>query len=346
MTQHTTELPTGAHPVSAATSADTTRRRPYLRVVGLLVGLALLAALPWMVYPPLAVDIVTWGLFAISIDLLLGYTGLLSFGHAAFWGASAYITGMVAIESGAPFPVAILVGVVTAMIIAVPTGWLAVRSIGIYFAMVTLAFAQMLYFVATQAQDYTGGENGLQGVPKNFFGVGLVESEPFYFYYAVLPLILLGLWVAWRVVHSPFGRVLLAVRDNPARARAMGYDVEKYKIMIFVVSAGIAGLAGGIYVISHGFASLNELLWTTSGKGVLIAVLGGIGTIWGSLVGAVVLVSLEDYLASSGFEGTGIITGAIFVLVVLLFRRGIWGSLSHYLPMAMRRLTGRSRRGS
>lgn len=345
MTQQTTELAQGSQPESAATFGDISRERPMRRLIGLILGIGALVALPWLVYPPLAVDIVTWGLFAIAIDLLLGYTGLLSFGHAAFWGSSAYITGIVAIESGVPFPLAILAGVIVAMVIAVPTGWLAVRSIGIYFAMVTLAFAQMLYFIATQASGITGGENGLQGVPRNFFGVALVESEPFYFYYAVLPLILLGLWLAWRVVNSPFGRVLLAVRDNPARARAMGYDVEKYKIMIFVLSAGIAGLAGGIYVISHGFASLNELLWTTSGKGVLIAVLGGIGTIWGSLVGALVLVSMEDVLASSGFEGTGIITGTIFVIIVLLFRRGIWGSLSHYLPLALRKATGRKKQG-
>ena len=177
------------------------------------------------------------------------------------------------------------------------------RRTGIYFAMVTLAFAQMVYFVANQWRDVTGGENGLQGVPKTFFGIELVETEPFYFYYAALPIILLGIFVAWRIVNSPFGRVLVAIRDNPARARALGYDVERYKIMVFVLSAGLAGLAGGVFSISHGFASLQELNWTTSGKVVLITVLGGIGTLWGGPVGAALVVLLEDRLASSGFNG-------------------------------------------
>ena len=232
-----------------------------------------------------------------------GYTGLLSFGHAAFWGASAYATGLVAIHSGLPFPLAILAGAVVAMLLAVPTGYLAVRRTGIYFAMVTLAFAQMLYFIANQWRDVTGGEDGLQGIPKSFFGMTGVETDPFYFYYAAAPIVLIGVAIAWRVVHSPFGRVLVAVRDNPARARALGYDVDRYKVMAFVISAGVAGLAGGVFAVSHGFASLQELNWTTSGKVVLITVLGGIGTFWGGPIGAAVVVLLEDRLASSGFNG-------------------------------------------
>ena len=311
---------------TAASSAPDRRLNPFVRAGLLLLALLVVLALPWYIYPPVAMDIVAWGLFAISIDLLLGFTGLLSFGHAAFWGTSAYVTGLIAIRSGLPFPVAILGGAVVAMLIAVPTGYLAVRRTGIYFAMVTLAFAQMIFFIANQARDLTGGENGLQGIPKSFFGVELVETDPFYFYYAALPLILLGAFIAWRTVSSPFGRVLLAIRDNPARARALGYDVERYKIMVFVISAGIAGLAGGVFSVSHGFASLQELIWQTSGKVVLITVLGGIGTLWGGPLGAAVVVLLEDYLASSGFNGIGIITGTIFVLIVLLFRKGIWGT--------------------
>ena len=300
--------------------------RPGLRWVMLAVGLAVVLALPWFVYPPVAMDIAAWALFAISVDLLLGYTGLLSFGHAAFWGASAYATGLIAIKAGLPFPVAILGGAVLAMAIAIPTGYLAVRRTGIYFAMVTLAFAQMLYFIANQWRGVTGGENGLQGIPKTFFGIELVETDSFYFYYAAIPIILLGVFIAWRIVNSPFGRVLLAIRDNPARARALGYDVERYKIMVFVLSAGLAGLAGGVFSISHGFASLQELVWTTSGKVVLITVLAGIGTLWGGPIGAAVVVLLEDQLASSGFNGIGIITGTIFVVIVLAFRHGIWGT--------------------
>ncbi len=313
------------------------RARPGLRWLMLAVGLFVALALPWFVYPPVAMDIAAWALFAISVDLLLGYTGLLSFGHAAFWGTAAYATGLVATKLGLPFPVAVLAGAVVAMVIAIPTGYLAVRRTGIYFAMVTLAFAQMIYFIANQWDDVTGGENGLQGIPKAFFGVELVETDSFYFYYAAIPIILLGIFVAWRIVNSPFGRVLVAIRDNPARARALGYDVERYKVMVFVLSAGLAGLAGGVFSISHGFASLQELVWTTSGKVVLITVLGGIGTLWGGPIGAAVVVLLEDRLASSGFNGIGIITGTIFVVIVLAFRHGIWGTARNGLSAWLNR---------
>jgi branched-chain amino acid transport system permease protein len=315
--------------------------RGSLRWIMLAVGLVAALVLPWLVYPPVAMDIAAWALFAISVDLLLGYAGLLSFGHAAFWGSSAYVTGLIAIHSGLPFPVAILGGMLFAMVIAVPIGYLSVRRTGIYFAMVTLAFAQMIYFIANQASGLTGGEDGLQGIPKSFFGIQSVETEPFYFYYAAIGLILLGVWAAWRIVHSPFGRVLVAIRDNPARARALGYDVDRYKVIAFVLSAGLAGLAGGVFAISHGFASLQELDWTTSGKVVLITVLGGIGTLWGGPLGAAIVVSLEDWLASSGFEGSGIILGSIFVVIVLLFRHGIWGTARDLLRRLMDRRRSR-----
>jgi branched-chain amino acid transport system permease protein len=293
------------------------------------VALVAILGLPWWVYPPIAVDIAAWALFAISVDLLLGFVGLLSFGHAAFWGVSAYSAGLIAQNFGVPFPVAIVAGAIAAMVIAVPIGYLAVRRSGIYFAMVTLAFAQMVYFVGYQWSSLTGGENGLQSVPTNFFGIELVETDSFYFYYAALPIILLGMWAAWRIVHSPFGRVLVAIRDNSPRAQALGYDVEKYKVMAFVLSAGLSGIAGGVFAISHGFVALPDLHWSTSGEVVLITVLGGIGTLWGGVVGAFIIVILGDQLASSGFEGIGIITGSVFVIVVLLFRRGIWGTLRH-----------------
>lgn len=296
------------------------------RLVLLAIGLALALTLPWLVYPTVAMDIACWALFAVAIDLLLGFGGLLSFGHAAFWGGSAYMTGLVTINLGLPFPLAVLAGAVFAMILAYPIGFLSVRRTGIYFAMVTLAFAQMIFFIANQSRGLTGGENGLQGIPQIFFGIRAIESNPFYFYYAALPIIVFGMWCAWRTLHSPFGRVLVGVRDNPDRARALGYDVEKYRIVTFVISAGLAGLAGGVFAISHGFVSLQEVAWTTSGKAVLIAVLGGIGTLWGGIPAAIVVVLMEDFLAASGFTGIGIITGAVFVIVILLFRRGIWGS--------------------
>jgi branched-chain amino acid transport system permease protein len=300
------------------------RTRPAGRRLLLVVGLLTALALPWLVYPPVAMDIMAWALFAAAVDLLLGYTGLLSFGHAAFWGTSAYGTGLIAIHSGLPFPLAVLGGAALAAALAVPIGYLCVRNSGIYFAMVTLAFAQMVYFVANQWRGLTGGENGLQGIPRELFGLDL--SEPFVFYHAGLPIVLFGFFCLWRVIRSPFGHVLVAIRDNPARARAIGYPVDRYKLLAFVLSAALAGLAGGVFAISHGFASLQEVYWTTSGKAVMMVVLGGIGTLWGSVLGAALVVVLEDYLSVSGFDGIGIITGTVFVLVVLLFRQGLWGA--------------------
>ncbi|NUP50755.1 MAG: branched-chain amino acid ABC transporter permease, partial [Catenulispora sp.] len=256
-----------------------------------------------MLYPPVAIDILCWGLFAVAIDLMLGYAGLLSFGHAAFWGGAGYASGLIALHTGVPFPVAVAFGAVFAMAIAVPIGLLAIRRTGIYFAMVTLAFAQTLYFLANKWRDLTGGENGLQGVPRSMPGFDI--TEPFSFYYAVLPIVALALWFAWRVVRSPFGRVLVAVRDDPERARALGYPVDRYKLMVFVMSAGLTGLGGGLFTLAHGFVSLDALYWTTSGQGVLMTVLGGIGTLWGPLVGAGAVVRLQDWLSTSGFEGPG-----------------------------------------
>ncbi|MEV4004532.1 branched-chain amino acid ABC transporter permease [Actinomadura sp. NPDC049753] len=294
--------------------------RPVLLAAGLVAALVL----PWFVYPPVALDIVCWALFAAAVDLLLGFTGLLSFGHAAFWGGSAYATGLIALHSGLPFPVAVLGGAAFAAALAVPIGFLSVRLRGIYFAMVTLAFAQMVYFIANQWRDATGGENGLQGIPRELFGVDL--SDPFFFYYAALPFILVGMFVAWRIVRSPFGRVLMSIRDNPNRARALGYSIDRYKLLAFVLSAALSGLAGGLFTVGHGFASLQGVYWTTSGQAVMMVVLGGIGTLWGGAIGAALIVELNDYLATAGFEETGIITGAIFIVVVLLFRRGVWGT--------------------
>ncbi|WP_448073061.1 branched-chain amino acid ABC transporter permease [Georgenia yuyongxinii] len=313
-----------------------TARRSWQRWALLAVGLLAALTLPWVIYPPVAMDIAAWALFAVALDILLGYTGLLSFGHAAYWGGSAYVTGLVAVNVGVPFPLAVLAGALAAMALALPIGYLSVRRSGIYFAMVTLAFAQMLFFLANQWRDVTGGENGLQSVPASFFGIEAVETDSFFFYYAALPIVVAGVWFAWRVVHSPFGRVLVSIRDNAPRARALGYDVEKYKVAAFVLSAGLAGLAGGLFAISHGFVSLQEVNWTTSGKVVLITVLGGIGTLWGGIVGAAIIIVLEDQMASSGFEGIGIVTGTVFVVVVLLFRRGVWGSVLHLLARRRR----------
>jgi branched-chain amino acid transport system permease protein len=314
--------------------AGTLGRRPLIarlstRPPMLAAGLVIALALPWLIYPPVAMDIACWALFAVALDLLLGFTGLLSFGHAAFWGTSAYVTGIVAIHAGVPFPLAVLGGTAAAALLAVPIGYLSVRLRGIYFAMVTLAFAQMVYFVVNQWRDVTGGENGLQGVPRELFGLDL--SDPFWFYYVALPFVLLGLFVAWRIVHSPFGRVLVSIRDNTARAQALGYPTERYKLLAFVLSAALSGLAGGLFAISHGFASLQDVYWTTSGQVVMMVVLGGIGTLWGGAIGAGLVVALNDWLSTAGFQEVGIVTGGIFVVVVLVFRRGIWGTARHLL---------------
>jgi branched-chain amino acid transport system permease protein len=290
----------------------------------LLLTVAVALWLPNGMYPGVAVDILCWAMFAVSVDLLLGYGGLLSFGHAAFWGTAAYTAGLVAIRTGVAFPVAVLAGAVAAAVLAVPVGYLAVRRTGIYFAMVTLAFAQMVYYTANGWRSVTGGENGLQGVPRELFGLDL--SDSYYFYYAALPIVGLGFLLAWRIVNSPFGRVLVAIRDNTARTRALGYPAHLYKIAAFVLSAFLAGIGGGLFAVAHGFVSLDTLHWSTSGEAVIMVVLGGIGTLWGAVVGAGLVVALKDQLSVAGFEAIGLITGAIFVLVVLLFRRGLWGT--------------------
>lgn len=308
--------------------------------IGVVAALLLALVLPRLLYPVLALDIVLWGLFAISLDLLLGYGGLLSFGHAAFWGAAAYAAGYIAKQYGQSFPVAVLAGTLTAMLLSVPIGYLSIRRQGIYFSMVTLAFAQMIYYVVNQWRDVTGGENGLQAIPRTMPGLSLGSATTFY--YAALPLALLGYWLAYRTVHSPFGHVLVAIRDNEDRARALGYPTQRYKLMAFVISAGLAGLAGSLFSLSRGLADLDYVRWTTSGLVVIIAILGGVGTLWGSVVGAALVLWLRDWLSTArhvgpfvtGPEFAGVVTGFIFLVIVLAFRRGIWGSL---LELAHRR---------
>lgn len=322
------------------TTVALTRRRSLRRwglplaIFVISFGAALL--LPRVLYVVLALDILLYGLFAVSVDLLLGFAGLLSFGHAAFWGGAGYVAGLVAKELRVAYPLAALAGTLAAMALAVPIGYLSIRRSGIYFAMVTLAFAQMLFYVANEWRDVTGGENGLQGIPKlGFDGSSVGRSTDFY--YAALPLVFIGYLAAWRIVHSPFGHVLVAIRDNEARAQALGYPTARYKLIAFVLSAGIAGLAGSLFALGHGFASLENLHWTTSGGVVLMAVLGGIGTLWGSVLGAGLVLLLRDQL-SGVTDASGVITGAVFVALVLGFRRGIWASAGDAIRAALRRV--------
>jgi branched-chain amino acid transport system permease protein len=299
-----------------------------------VLGIAAALLLPRVLYSVLALRIVLWSLFAVSVDLLLGFGGMLSFGHAAFWGGAGYTAALLAKHFLLPFPLAALAGVAVAMAIAIPLGYLAIRRRGIYFAMVTLAFAQMLFYVVNEWRDVTGGENGVQGVPKILPGLNVARSIDFY--YAALPLALLGFLFAYRVVHSPFGHVLVSIRDNEARAQALGYPTQRYKLVAFVLSAAIAGLAGSLFAIGNSFASLDLLHWSTSGTVVLMTVLGGSGTLWGSIIGAAIVLLLEDQL-SAFTDAPGVVTGAILMTIVLAMRRGVWPTLRDLALRAVHR---------
>ena len=299
-------------------------RHAMARIAIIIAGLVAALVLPRLIYPVLALEILLWGLFAMSVDLLLGFAGLLSFGHAAFWGIGGYAAALLARAFQLPFPVAALAGMAAAALLAIPIGFLSIRRRGIYFAMVTLAFAQLVYYVVNEWRSLTGGENGVQGVPRLLPGFSVGRSLDFY--YAALPLVLLGFFVAYRVVHSPFGHVLTAIRDNEPRAQSLGYATWRYKLIAFVLSGALAGLAGSLFALGHGFASLELLHFSTSGEAVLMTILGGIGTLWGGLVGAGVVLLLRDTLSTAS-DASGVVTGAIFLVIVLAFRRGVLGTL-------------------
>jgi branched-chain amino acid transport system permease protein len=308
-----------------------------------VIGIALALLLPLVVYPTLALDIVLWSLFAVAVNLLLGYGGLLSFGHAAFWGTGGYTAGILAKSFAFAYPLAAIGGALAAAALALPIGYLSVRRRGIYFAMVTLAFSQMVFYVVNEWRAVTGGENGLQSIPRTLPGVQL--GQPLVFYYAALPLALFGFWVAHRAVHSPFGHVLVAIRDNEARAQALGYRTHRYKVLAFVLTAALSGLAGSLYSLGHGFAALELVDWRTSGIVVMMVILGGIGTFWGSAIGAAMVLLLRDWL-STWTDAWGVVTGIIFVIVVLSFRRGVWGTLAHATAARRRKPSGTPVRSS
>jgi branched-chain amino acid transport system permease protein len=295
--------------------------------------------MPWIFYPPIALDMMVWGLFAVALDICFGVAGMTSFGHALYWGASGFIAGNIALRVGVPFPLVVLFSALVVAVLAVPVAWLAVRRVGFYFAMVTLAFAQVGFFIATQASGYTGGENGLQRIPRHYFGAEV--SDSFTMYYAALPLIALGFLLTAVVRHSPFGRVLEAIRDDPVRTQAIGYPVNGYRIVTFVFSAFIAGIAGSIFALGHQFTSLETLSVHTSGLVLIMVVLGGMRSQWGPVIGAMIIVFLEDYFATSYFEYANTVIGLILIVVVLFFRKGIWGAVRS----VENRLRRRSRTG-
>jgi branched-chain amino acid transport system permease protein len=272
--------------------------------------------------------VMCFALFAAAFNLLLGFGGLLSFGHAAYFGSASYVAAHTAKVWGWTPELAILAGTATAALLGLVFGALAIRRAGIYFAMVTLAFAQMIYFVALQA-EFTGGEDGIQSVPRNdLFGMIPLQSN-FALYFFVLAVTFGGILLIYRIVHSPFGEVLKAIRDNEARAMSLGYRVNRYKLMVFILSATLAGLAGATKSQVFQLATLTDVHWTMSGEVVLMTLLGGMGTILGPLVGAAVIVTMQNYLATFGAWVT-VIQGAIFVLSVLLFREGIVGVLAKW----------------
>ncbi len=288
-----------------------------------LVALGLAA--PFLVYPVFAMNVLCLALFASAFNLLLGYTGLLSFGHAAFLGSAAYVTGYTAKIWGLPTELAVLSGTAVATALGALFGSLAIRRSGIYFAMITLGFAQMVYFLVVQ-MPWTGGEDGLQGIPRGK-ALGLIALDrPLTMYYFVLLAFFGGFWLVRRTIHSPFGHVLRAIRENEPRALSLGYDVARYKLVAFVISAGLAGLAGSLKVVVLQFASLSDVHWHRSGEVVLMTLLGGLGTVMGPSVGALLVVTLENYLAEVGSWVT-VITGGVFVVCVLAFRRGIVGEV-------------------
>ncbi|MDD5248890.1 MAG: branched-chain amino acid ABC transporter permease [Rhodocyclaceae bacterium] len=302
-----------------------------LQRFGYLALLALLLAAPLVAYPVLVMKVLCYALFACAFNLLLGYTGLLSFGHAAFFGTAAYVAGFVLRDWGWPTELGLLAGTLAAAALGWVFGSLAIRRQGIYFAMVTLALAQMMYFFFIQA-PFTGGEDGLQGVPRGTL-LGVVDlNDDLKLYYVVLAICVAAFWLIHRTIHSPFGQILKAIRENEPRAISLGYDVAKYKLLAFVLSAALAGLAGATKTLILNFAALTDAHWHASGEVVLMTLVGGMGTVLGPVVGATVIVVLENELADKVGSLVTVIMGAIFVVCVLLFRRGIVGEF-----MALRR---------
>lgn len=290
-----------------------------------LLAAALLVALiaPQFLYPIFLMKLLTFALFASAFNLLLGYTGLLSFGHAAFFGGAAYFTAHAVKEWGWSPEAGILLGVAGAALLGLVMGAIAIRRQGIYFAMVTLALSQMFFFFCLQAR-FTHGEDGIQSVPRgHLFGV-LDLNDTMTMYYFVLAVFVLGLLVIWRFVNSPFGMILKSIRENEQRAISLGYSVSRYKLGAFVMSAALAGLAGGLKALIFQFATLTDVGWQMSGEVILMTLLGGIGTLFGPIFGAGLVVTLQNYLATSDFPVT-IITGVVFMVCVLLFRRGLVG---------------------
>jgi branched-chain amino acid transport system permease protein len=294
----------------------------YKRFLWLVVGAAFLVA-PFVAYPLFIIKMLCVALLAASVNFLVGFAGLLSFGHAMFFGSAGYIAGYVLKTWTGDGLLGVLAGVGISALLGLVTGVLAIRRQGVYFSMITLAFAQVVYFLALRL-PFTGGEDGLQNVPRPVFFGFLDTADNQTLYFVTLALIGFGFWCIWRIVYSPFGQVLTAIRDNEPRAISLGYQVNRYKLIAFILSASLAGLAGSVKVMAFGLASLTDVGWGTSGDALLICIVGGMQTLWGPLVGAILIVALEHLMVSSP-EMIQIVQGLVFVAVVMLFRKGIVG---------------------
>lgn len=322
------------------------------QLLALLVFALALAFLPALgVYPIFVMKILCYALFACAFNLLLGYVGLLSFGHAAFFGGAAYAAGHAIKIWGLTPELGILFGVLVAAILGLIVGWLAIRRSGIYFTMITLAMAQMVFFYFLQA-PFTGGEDGLQGVPRgSLFGVLDLRSD-INLYYVVIAIFVIGYYICWRTVKSPFGHVLRAIKENEPRAISLGYDVEKFKLLAFVLSAGLAGLAGATKTLVFVSATLSDAMWQMSGTVVLMTLIGGVGTFTGPVIGALIVVFIENKIGDIGrmlasstgiqwFQTLGesvtIVMGLIFIVCVMAFRKGIVGELLALLPASRKK---------
>ncbi len=311
----------------APASRDAAGEARYQRI-GSIGLFALLLVAPAVVYPIFLMKALCFALFACAFNLLIGFGGLLSFGHAMFLGMAGYTSAYAAKTWGLPPELAILAGTLAATLLGAVTGLLAIRRQGIYFAMITLALAQMVYFFCLQA-PFTGGEDGIQAVPRGKL-LGLLPLTQLPMYYTVLAVFGGGFFLIHRIIHSPFGQVLKAIRENEPRAISLGYRTERYKLAAFVLSAGLAGLAGATKAIVFQLASLTDVHWSMSGEVVLMTLLGGLGTVFGPVAGAFVITSMENYLSELGAWVT-IVQGAVFVVCVLAFRRGIIGELEAWL---------------
>ncbi len=294
--------------------------------VGLLVVALAAPLFKDLVYPVFLMNVLCFALFASAFNLLLGFTGLLSFGHAAYFGFAAYVTGYACKEWGLTPELGVLAGMLVAALLGFAIGTLAIRRAGIYLAMITLAMAQLVFFVCLQAK-FTGGEDGIQGIPRGKL-LGLVDlTDTVHLYYFVLGVFVLGFALIYRTIHSPFGQILKSIRENEPRAVSLGYDADRFKLVAFVLSAALSGLAGSTKSLVNQLASLADVHWHMSGEVVLMTLLGGMGTVFGPIVGALTVKGLEHYLAEQG-DWVTIVTGAIFVICVLAFRRGIVGELA------------------